>query len=44
MIYIKEVLNFLVRILVKILWGTLMSAGLAIVVNGILNVIEKKIG
>lgn len=26
----------------KILWGTLMSAGLAIVVNGILNVIEKK--
>lgn len=28
----------------KILWGTLMSAGLAIVVNGILNVVEKKIG
>ena len=28
----------------KILWGTLMSAGLAIVVNGILNIIEKKIG
>jgi len=28
----------------KILWGTLMSAGLAIVVNGMLNVIEKKIG
>ncbi|ALB45308.1 ABC transporter permease [Clostridium beijerinckii] len=27
----------------KILWGTLMSAGLAIVVNAILNVIEKKI-
>ena len=27
----------------KILWGTLMSAGLAIVVNGILNVVEKKI-
>lgn len=28
----------------KILWGTLMSAGLAIVVNGILNLVEKKIG
>lgn len=28
----------------KILWGTLMSAGLAIVVNGVLNVVEKKIG
>jgi len=28
----------------KILWGTLMSAGLAIAVNGILNVVEKKIG
>lgn len=28
----------------KILWGTLMSAGLAIIVNTILNVIEKKIG
>jgi osmoprotectant transport system permease protein len=28
----------------KILWGTIMSAGLAIVVNGILNVVEKKIG
>lgn len=28
---------------VKILWGTLMSAGLAVVVNAILNVIEKKI-
>ena len=28
---------------VKILWGTFMSAGLAIVVNAILNVIEKKI-
>lgn len=28
----------------KILWGTLMSAGLAIVVNGILNIVEKKIG
>ncbi|WP_238900010.1 ABC transporter permease [Clostridium sp. YIM B02500] len=27
----------------KILWGTLMSAGLAIVVNAILNLIEKKI-
>lgn len=27
----------------KILWGTLMSAGLAIVVNAILNVVEKKI-
>ncbi|WP_238861615.1 ABC transporter permease [Clostridium sp. YIM B02569] len=27
----------------KILWGTLMSAGLAIVVNSILNLIEKKI-
>ncbi|EKQ57493.1 MULTISPECIES: ABC transporter permease [unclassified Clostridium] len=27
----------------KILWGTLMSAGLAIVVNAVLNVIEKKI-
>lgn len=27
----------------KILWGTLMSAGLAIVVNAILNAIEKKI-
>jgi ABC-type proline/glycine betaine transport systems, permease component len=27
----------------KILWGTLMSAGLAMVVNGILNVVEKKI-
>lgn len=27
----------------KILWGTLMSAGLAIVVNGMLNAIEKKI-
>ncbi|MBN7573454.1 glycine/betaine ABC transporter permease [Clostridium sp. 2-1] len=27
----------------KILWGTLMSAGLAIVVNAILNMIEKKI-
>ncbi|EHJ00929.1 ABC-type transporter, integral membrane subunit [Clostridium sp. DL-VIII] len=27
----------------KILWGTLMSAGLAIVVNTILNAIEKKI-
>lgn len=27
----------------KILWGTLMSAGLAIVVNAILNTIEKKI-
>lgn len=27
---------------VKILWGTLMSAGLAIIVNGMLNVIEKK--
>lgn len=26
----------------KILWGTLMSAGLAIVVNAILNVVEKK--
>lgn len=26
----------------KILWGTLMSAGLAIVVNGVFNVIEKK--
>ena len=26
----------------KILWGTLMSAGLAVVVNGILNIIEKK--
>jgi osmoprotectant transport system permease protein len=28
----------------KILWGTLMSAGLAIVVNGVLNIVEKKIG
>lgn len=28
----------------KILWGTLMSAGFAIVVNGILNVVERKIG
>lgn len=28
----------------KILWGTLMSAGLAIIVNGVLNAIEKKIG
>lgn len=27
----------------KILWGTLMSAGLAIIVNGLLNVVEKKI-
>ncbi|TCL39221.1 osmoprotectant transport system permease protein [Anaerospora hongkongensis] len=27
----------------KILWGTLMAAGLAIVVNGIFNVIEKKL-
>ena len=27
----------------KILWGTFMSAGLAIVVNAILNLIEKKI-
>lgn len=26
----------------KILWGTFMSAGLAIVVNGILNIVEKK--
>lgn len=26
----------------KILWGTLMSAGLAIVVNGVFNAIEKK--
>jgi len=28
----------------KILWGTLMSAGLAIAVNGALNVVEKRIG
>lgn len=28
----------------KILWGTLMSAGFAIVVNGILNIVERKIG
>jgi osmoprotectant transport system permease protein len=28
---------------VKILWGTIMSAGLAIVVNAILNLVEKKI-
>jgi osmoprotectant transport system permease protein len=27
----------------KILWGTLMSAGLAIVVNAMLNVVEKKL-
>lgn len=27
----------------KILWGTLMAAGLAIVVNGVFNVIEKKL-
>lgn len=27
----------------KILWGTLMAAGLAIVVNGLFNVIEKKL-
>lgn len=26
----------------KILWGTLMSAGLAILVNGLLNIVEKK--
>lgn len=28
----------------KILWGTFMSAGLAIAVNGVLNAVEKKIG
>ena len=28
----------------KILWGTLMSAGLAIAVNGVLNAVSKKIG
>lgn len=28
----------------KILWGTLMAAGLAIVVNGLFNSIEKKLG
>ena len=28
----------------KILWGTLMSAGLAIVANGVLNAVSKKIG
>lgn len=28
----------------KILWGTLLSAGLAIAVNGGLNAVEKKIG
>lgn len=27
----------------KILWGTLMAAGLAIVVNGVFNIIEKKL-
>ncbi len=27
---------------VKILWGTVLSAGLAIVVNGVLNVVKKK--
>jgi len=27
----------------KILWGTLLAAGLAIVVNGVFNVIEKKL-
>lgn len=26
----------------KILWGTLMSAGLAIAVNGLLNIVEKR--
>jgi osmoprotectant transport system permease protein len=29
---------------VKILWGTLMSAGLAILANELFNIIEKKIG
>jgi osmoprotectant transport system permease protein len=28
----------------KILWGALMSAGLAIAVNGVLDVVEEKIG
>lgn len=28
----------------KILWGTLLSAGFAIAVNGVLNAVEKKIG
>lgn len=28
----------------KILWGTLLSAGLAIIVNGVLNAVEKKLG
>lgn len=28
----------------KILWGTLLAAGLAIVVNGLFNSIEKKLG
>lgn len=27
----------------KILWGTLLAAGLAIIVNGVFNVIEKKL-
>lgn len=27
----------------KILWGTLLAAGLAIVINGVFNVIEKKL-